>query len=815
MQLVEYQEKIQSDIYNSIVDEGIQQIFLYGGAGSGKSSILCSLPDVLLEDWKIIYIIGAGHTSSPYMAWYNSNFPMMRRFPQISLQNLTIGFQGIPVLPSFEFQLSIDQQVEGLNTTELSLLDKIQKCIDKNSHLLIIADDYTEWDSLSVSFLDKIIRFKNKLLSDTTVHCIFSLNENKKINHNDLPHKTISISSSILSDSDVIEILHKNKHHKEYDIGRMRQFAGTDLNLIMMIAEYYDQTGNYDGNKDIYQKRYSYYTSKNESACEMLKPLSLVDSCFSTDEAIYFSSSTGKIDNEALLSAEENIKFAKEENIIAVEQELLCFHNSTIKRVFKSQIEKNEKKYHFQFCSYLRKYHPEDYYNRALHQMMSITLENTDQIKETWQLMMLSYLRSISITDDPKLQESVLKEIDNLIMRISESDTQNKQRAVYNDINIAFKEYRQWKYEKAIESLELIHTEQLSSFLLAEYMRIKLICFTQMAKDKNKIREVADDLLDIVTSKDFDEDEVACQALLVLMNIYHDHSPDTSKCKITRKRLDQIFQKHYRNKTFTYFNMVKNRKAALLFSAPIAMECTRECVLEAEKTGNIYEKFFAYCNHAGNAIVAGNYNEAQRVLRKADNLQKNIKTSFPSVYKIENNRLLLEYLIKEHNVRDEKSFTDLSMHMLSKFENLLFKQGEEVSHIIELNCISLKFMSGNIDINPVLDLLDDVDDDMYYVYFLHDILFAYAIFSKNREQAQAELHILKGLDVPLLKEQRYILNVRNRIQKNILIDLENIRLTPYRYHRLISEECVHTQDSSCYFWGRGFLLSDLQYLSFN
>ncbi|MCR5012731.1 MAG: hypothetical protein K6A72_10330, partial [Lachnospiraceae bacterium] len=153
--------------------------------------------------------------------------------------------------------------------------------------------------------------------------------------------------------------------------------------------------------------------------------------------------------------------------------------------------------------------------------------------------------------------------------------------------------------------------------------------------------------------------------------------------------------------------------------------------------------------------------------------------------------------------------------MLRKFEKLLFKQGEEVSHIIELNCISLKFMSGIIDINPVLDLLDDVDEDTYYIYFLHDILLAYAIISKNREQAQAELHILKGLDVPLLKEERYILNVRNKIQKNILNDLENTRLTPYRYHRLISDECVHIQDPSCYFWGRGFLLSDLQYLSFN
>lgn len=322
-------------------------------------------------------------------------------------------------------------------------------------------------------------------------------------------------------------------------------------------------------------------------------------------------------------------------------------------------------------------------------------------------------------------------------------------------------------------------------------------------------------MLDIIMSDGFEEDEVSCQALLVLMNIYYDHSSDTSMCRKISKRLDQLLQKHYKNKAFTYFNMVKNRKAALLFSAPIAMGCTRECIMDAEKIGNIYERFFAYCNHAGNAIVAGNYNEAQNALNKADDLQKRQNIQFPSLYKIENNQLLLEYLIKEHSVNNEDSFTKLSVNMLNKFEKLLLKQEEEISHVIELNCVSLKFMSGNIDINQILDLLDDVDEDTYYTYFLHDILLASAIISKNQDQAKDELHILKKLDVPLLKEERYIFSVRNNIQKSIIKDLENINLTPYLYHKLISNGCAHIQDSSCYFWGRGFLLSDLQYLTFN
>ena len=817
MQLVEYQEKIQKDIYHLIVDKEIQQIFLCGESGCGKSCILYSLQDVLLEDWKVIYIIGAGRTSSPYMAWYNDNFTLLGGMPRVSLQNVTIGFQGIPVLPSFEFevQLSIDKKVSSLNTTEISLLDEIQKCVKGNSHLLIIAEDYDEWDPLSVSFLKKILRYNSKLLPCIKTFCIFSLANIPKLNFDDLPNKAISILSSDISDSDIIEILHKNQFHKDYDIERIRQFSGVDLNLIMMIADYYDQTGNYDGNNDIYQKRYSYYNSKKRSACEMLKPLTLTGGCFSTDEAIFFSSSIGEMNNETMLNAEENLSFAKNENIISGEKDKLFFQNHAVKEVFKSQIAKNEKRYHMQFCTFLKKCHPEDYYNRAFHQIMSITLENTDQIKEAWQLMMLYYIRSIAASDDLKLQKAVLSEIDNLIMRIGELDIQDKQRTVYYGIYKAFSEYKNWEYEKTIAYLELIHTEQLSTFLLAEYVRIKLVCLTQLAKNKKMVREIADNLLDIVTSDGFEEDEVACQALLVLMNIYYDHTPDASKCRIVSRRLDQILQKHYRNRAFAYFNMIKNRKATLLFSAPIAMGCTRECVIDAEKSGNIYERFFAYCNHAGNAIVAGDYIGAKDVLRKADELQKKPYLQFPSVYKIENNRLLLEYLTKERNVKDEDAFIELSVNMLDKFEKLLFKQGEEVSHVIELNCLSLKYISGNIDINLVLNLLDDVGEDAYYAYFLHDILLADAIISKNQEEAQAELHVLKELDVPLLKEERYILNERNKIQKSILIDFEAVELTPYHYHRLISDGCSKIQDPSCYFWGRGFLLSDLQYLSFN
>lgn len=261
--------------------------------------------------------------------------------------------------------------------------------------------------------------------------------------------------------------------------------------------------------------------------------------------------------------------------------------------------------------------------------------------------------------------------------------------------------------------------------------------------------------------------------------------------------------------------MIKNRKAALFFSASVAMGCTKECVIDAERCGNVYERFFAYCNHAGNSIIAGNYNEAGKVIRKADELRDSLNIPFPSIYKIENNRLLLEYLTKECKAENENDFKAISLEMVNKFEDLLSKQGEEISHVVDLNCLSLKYMAGTIDIMSIFDLLDESSEDAYYSYFLHDLLLAHFIISKDQERAKEELRILNHIDVPLLKGERYLLKVRNKIQRSIIEKIETIDLNPYRYHQTIARGCVHVQDPSCYFWGRGFLLSDLQYLSFN
>lgn len=106
------------------------------------------------------------------------------------------------------------------------------------------------------------------------------------------------------------------------------------------------------------------------------------------------------------------------------------------------------------------------------------------------------------------------------------------------------------------------------------------------------------------------------------------------------------------------------------------------------------------------------------------------------------------------------------------------------------------------------------DADEYYQYFLHDLLFAHALLQNNTVIAGKELDILKSLDVPLLREYKQIFRKRQNEQENLLHAPFKLNGDPMMYHTAITTACTHIQDPSCQFYGRGFLLSDLQFLSF-
>lgn len=381
-----------------------------------------------------------------------------------------------------------------------------------------------------------------------------------------------------------------------------------------------------------------------------------------------------------------------------------------------------------------------------------------------------------------------------------------------------YQEFSKYNYKKALFHLQSITPSRLIPASLAECQRLILLCYVQLAENPLIICQLAEELYETVNTLNFCEDEQYCRAALVLLDVYIDRSNDSQKVRTLKKKFIQIIQQNMGSATFEEFEACYNRKASLYYSAVIASRQTAQSIQFYRSNFNRNGLYMALCNHLANTIVAGDYLVAEQTLNECDvMLRQNDGWYYPSRYKIENNRILLKFLLDERTFLENRNQYLISVKKAAMaFSEIMENQEDEVSHVILFNYLALSLLYGSKTIEKDLEKasreLSDIDD--YYQYFLHDLLFAHALLQNNTITAKKELCILKKLDVPLLREYRQIFNKRQNEQENLLNAPWKLKGDSMMYHICISTACAHIQDPSCQFYGRGFLLSDLQFLSF-
>ena len=226
----------------------------------------------------------------------------------------------------------------------------------------------------------------------------------------------------------------------------------------------------------------------------------------------------------------------------------------------------------------------------------------------------------------------------------------------------------------------------------------------------------------------------------------------------------------------------------------------------------------ALCNHSGNALIAGEYSVAEQALTECVNmLEHNNGMYYPSKYKVENNRILLSYLLEENKATGSRDKLLLAAQKAATaLSKIMDNQRDEVSHVIFFNHLGLSMLCDSptwpIELANANLRLSETDE--YYQYFLHDLNFASALLQNDLITARSELDTLKNIDVPLLRDYKQIFFRRQCQQELLLENPEQLCSDPLNYHESISISCAHVKAPSCRFYGRGFLLSDLQFLSF-
>lgn len=816
MNLADFEQELVDDLYDMLVnDDENKGITLYGDIGSGKSTIAFSIANQLMEGWTIFYIEGIDPNLSPYLTWHiGTKLYSKKKLNLGSEISFGISFQPAPISLEFGASISTTSANYILTPSEEAIISNLKKQADSNRKILFIADNFEMWDMPSKQLLQKIMHPRLRLFSEYHLN-VLVVAQTKLSMEGPISWKYLEIPD--IPDECMLHILRENGHAEQICIKDIRTCAGNDLSLALMAANYYAESGeNTNDFIEIMDRKCDCLPPEKQEVRKILGSLSIIDTYFSKEEAAFFMDPTAKDNYEIEYLAEEYLLLAEEQMFIKGEDSFL-FTSDKVKEYFKGKLAKRERYYHRRFSEFLKERHPEDYFSRGNHLALSLQSSDTKIIVEAWQLLLLAYFRRSAETGKADDVYNIFDEINTLINRLPTSSI-DAQRNVLAEFTYGYREFIKYNYRNALLHFQAITPSRLVPACQAECQRLILLCHIQLAEDRRMIIQAADELYNTIEDVETQEDEQYCRAALVLLDAYIDRSNDRKKVYALKNKLIRKIQDHIGSPEFDEFEACYNRKAALYYTAMVAYQQTEQSVQFYKKRCNRNGSYMALCNHSGNAIVSGQYLAAKAAVKECISMINNSGNwYYPSQYKIENNQILLDYLAEERSACGDREKTlHAACKAVTLFSNIIGHQHDEVSHVILFNYIGLSALcqtsTWEWELTNANRLLPDFDE--FYQYYLHDLNYANALLKGDVTNAKKSLNILKSLDAPLLHHYRPILQKRQLVQEDLLATQAMVNGDPFEYHMIIHNACTHVQDDSCYFWGRGFLLSDLQFLSF-
>jgi hypothetical protein len=377
----------------------------------------------------------------------------------------------------------------------------------------------------------------------------------------------------------------------------------------------------------------------------------------------------------------------------------------------------------------------------------------------------------------------------------------------------------QCKFIEAIEYFTEIQFVYANIAFSVETMRLLLLCHVQLADDLLEIKRLSDDIYSYLTAEEFNENEIWCRTALLLLEVYGDRHVQVDKFSYLKKGFESRIRNHMYQSAFRLLYAKYACKSNLFFNAVIAVKLTDESCDYFRDYNSVLDLYFSLCNNAACRTICGEYEtSAQRLKECGKLIEESKNTSFPSVYKIKNNIIINEFLDCEGNLLDYESrkkekIVAAAEKAIKCFELLRGQQGYEVSRVIEFNLLGMLMLCEKEESDTIIQSFKSEYRllDAFYKYYYHNACCMKKILNCSHNDALNDLAELENLNVILLSSYNKVFYKRNNIIRKLISD--EFHGSAYELNYEFIKQGFRVQDKSASFWGRAFLLSDLQFLS--
>jgi len=741
--------------------------------------------------------------------WLTMAMPGAKQLARLEVLKETISHssKAIPVIGQAASYLvqevlnyqkrQLARQTLFLNTQEQDILYVIQRCA-RQDRLMLVIDQMEDWDEDSWNLLTLILSGKLDELYPSLADALIVIGGNEKISSTldsitiDLPRNDFTIRLLNLDEMPVALQTFKFPEMGSEDRERLYKITHSRLDLLSDVSNYFNKTGSLalsTGWSDFYtnlvKRRIEELRTHISDLESVLTAAAIVGETFTLNDVACLTGST--ID-----SVTKTLSLATEEQLIIATGEVARFDSSELHNYFHQAGANEHIQYHSKFAECLRLMRPGDYVHRSYHLFLAKDYENA-QICHA--LAVLSARREYRALPNSDFLNTAPHSVN-----ISEY------------LDKMLKAFQAFESDRISDGLAII--EQIEDFLpdelLAErdYMEAVLLLATSSVSDYDRARRVLERWMA------FEKEGELWSRVAQNLIMAQAQTGYLEQALQLEKELTAFYWRRRQTDPWALFGLNVLRRRSECLHSLIAVTQRLENALAFFGTSepeflprHPIQFYYTLTNLVGNLLASGRFQEASgKALLLEELIKQHSSVPWPSPEVATNNSIIAHYL---SGILKADAASDL-MGQIAKDS---FESGDSI--LLQNNLAVLLILSGKSEkARKILDsayasMMKNENPDIYHQYFVCSNLGTLMLLDGNIAEASNIIESCNEKIDQFYPAVKATINYRQQLLKEVIAQPPKIK--PTEFDNFLIQRYGMQVGPQWAFYGRGFLLTDIQF----